>query len=159
MRTSSLITCLLISFSSFSQISTVEEDDNSDLIGQILLYTATGANGTATLRTASIIDGKQYYYLGWQNQDYQTITDIASIMFHATPDEMDSLFETFKTILKTGKKQTLNLGDKVLTVSKLGKNTIWFYTSDGFFDCNAAQLHMLFGKKFDKKQWKSFLKS
>ena len=94
-----------------------------------------------------------------QNQDYFTITDIASIMFHATPDEMDSLFEMFKTILKTGEKQTLNLGDKRLTVSRIGKDTIWFYTSDGFFDCNAAALHALFGKSWNKKAWKACLKS
>ena len=94
-----------------------------------------------------------------QNQDYSTITDIASIMFHATPDEMDSLFEMFKTILKTGEKQTLNLGDKRLSVSRIAKDTIWFYTSDGFFDCNAAALHALFGKPWNKKEWKSFLKS
>ncbi|MDA8871208.1 hypothetical protein N9H89_00890 [Flavobacteriaceae bacterium] len=159
MKITPLIISLLISLSSFSQISTVEKQDESKTIGQINLYNSTGLNGTATFQMASIIDGKQYYYLGWQNQDYSTITDIASIMFHATPNEIDSLFDMFKTILKTGEKQTLNLGDKRLTVSRIAKDTIWFYTSDGFFDCNAAALHALFGKPWNKKQWKSFLKS
>lgn len=59
-----LITIVFISTASFSQISTVEKEDESKTIGQINLYDSTGLNGTATLKMASIIDGKQYYYLG-----------------------------------------------------------------------------------------------
>lgn len=154
-----LLLFFIFSSKTFAQISEVDTSNENETIGEIALYSATQMNGSATLKKMRVIDGKQYYYLGWQNQKYKTITDIVSLSFHATPKELDALFEMLAEVIKTGNEKTINLGSQRVVLSRIGKNMIFFFTSDGYFDCNAAALHKLFGKQWDKKAWKAYLKS
>ena len=159
MKIKTLLLFILISANAFSQIAEVSPSDSPVIIGEVDIFGASGINGSAVLQEMGIIDGKQYYYLGFQNQEYKTITDITSVSFHATKDELDTLFEMLKSVFKSGQEKVINLGDSKITLSLLSKNLLWFYTSDGHFNCTPAGLHKLFGKQWDKKAWKAYLKS
>ena len=76
------------------------------------------------------IGDKDYVWLGYQNQEYQSISDIKSVMFAATEEDLDGLFGILKDIIKTDKDQEIKLGTNyILNASKFSDNSIFMYLS------------------------------
>ena len=156
-----LLLLFLISFSSYSQVSVGEKEAEDIIVGSVKLY----PKGSAELKIIDEIDGKNLYYLGYQNQDYSQIISIESVVFTATKEDIDGLFDILKMVLKNGEKKTVNLGENfVVKASKIGKDDIFFWIMEGSrkngnFSISTQGLYSLFGKQFNKKEWKAFLKS
>jgi len=156
-----LIIVLFITAPVFAQIEVGKEKKEDKLIGEAPL-----SNGSATMMIlGEKIDDKDYVWLGYQNQEYKSISDIKSVMFAATEKDLDGLFGILKSIFKTDKDQEIKLGTiHLLNASKLGDDSIFLYfyngsKKNGYFSLSPIGLHKLFGKEFDKKEWKEYLKS
>ena len=156
-----LIAVLFISAPVFAQIEVAKEKKEDKIIGEAYL-----PNGSATMKMlGEKIGDKDYVWLGFQNQEYQSISDIKSVMFAATEEDLDGLFDILKEIIKTDKEQEIKLGTNyILNASKFSDSSIFMYffkgsRKNGYFTLSPSGLHQLFGKEFDKKEWKQYLKS
>jgi hypothetical protein len=147
----------------YSQIEVVDKSAENNLeenlIGMVSQYSPGQYIGAAYLAKLKVIDGKQYYYLSWQNQKYTTIEDRISVTFFATEQELDGLFDAFKSVFKKGSKSELKVGDSSFYLELFSKQALYISTKDGYFLVNPAGLHKLFGKTWNKKSWKAYLKS
>lgn len=102
------------------------------------------------------------YTIRYHNAEYRTITDYQSLSFKASEDDIDYLFNEILKAYKTDEPMTIRLGEqevmfkrfmkKSMSVSPMGQGAV------GFFYIDAQRLHNLFGKPFDKKAWKNYLK-
>lgn len=113
-----IVFSLSFHFLRFKRLSLPEDK----LIGNVSL-----SNGSVTMKIlAEKIGGKDYVYLGYQNQEYKSITDIKSVIFAATEEDLDGLFSVLKDIIKTDKDQEIKLGtDYMLSASKFSNSSIW----------------------------------
>ena len=148
----------------YGQIQVVEESEKNsyeeNLIGQVNQFDFGGVFiGIASLSKLKVIDGKQYYYMSWQNQEYSTIDDRVSVTFYASEQELDGLFDIFKSVFKNNSDKEVNVGDENFYLKRFSKKTLYIRTKDGWFTVNPAALHALFGKGWDKKEWKNYLNS
>ena len=118
----SLIIVLFITAPVFAQIEVVKEKKQDKLIGEAPL-----SKGSVTMKMlGEKIGDKDYVWLGYQNQEYQSISDIKSVMFAATEEDLDGLFGILKDIIKTDKDQEIKLGTNyILNASKFSDNSIF----------------------------------
>ena len=161
MKKALTLALLFITSSAFAQIEVQKEKPKDRLIGEVQL-----PNGRVAMKVlAEKIGGKDYVYLGYQNQEYKSITDIKSAMFSATDEDLDGLFGILKEVIKTDKDKEIKLGTNyLLNASKFSDSSIFMYfykgsIKHGYFTLSPAGLHRLFGKEFNKKEWKAYLKS
>ena len=108
------------------------------------------------------VDNKDYYVLSYKNAEYQTIFDIHSIGFYATEAELEYLFNELKKGFKSKEELKLNIGKTTIMFRKFMKSNIYISNLDGsgsWFSIPPNLFYELFGKKYDKKEFKSYLKS
>jgi len=155
---------LLFAASSFAQIGEAEKKSESVTIGEVNLleYGIIGdLNGRASLNKSDTEneEGKAYYTIAFQNQEYKTITDIKVNGFFADQEDLNYLFDEMVKVLKTGQEVEIMLGKRKITLSRLmgGKKGTLVYWADGgsHFYLSDQQLYVLFGKGNDwkKDEW------
>jgi hypothetical protein len=100
-------------------------------------------------------EGTNRYLWLFNNLKYQTITDIKSIDFTATEEEINGLYSMLKKQLdaEKGSEKELELGKSIVkftTVRAVGVSSlsIWVYQGSvsSYFLVNSKQLDKLFGK-------------
>jgi hypothetical protein len=133
--------------------------DEKQEIGSVNLWNAMGTvNGKAKLTKAY---GK--YLLSFQDQNFQKISKIIIVEFTATDEELDYLFNELKSAFKSSNEEfRIEVGNATLIYNMYRKKEMKITAilkngEKGYFGTNAAALHILFGKKWDKKAWKNYL--
>ena len=69
-----------------------------------------------------------------------------------------------KMVFKLGKSEikVIPVGDSKFVITKVNSNEILISIDgqkNGYFNVTPAGLHFLFGKRWNKKEWKAYLKS
>lgn len=152
---------LLLPIMCFGQIGASSSvSDEIIEIGSINLYNAMGTvNGKAKLTKANDND----YLLSFQDQDFQQISNIVIVEFSANSDELDYLFNELKKTFKSPNEEfRISVGNSTLLYKLYRKKEMQITAlldngKSGYFTLNGAALHILFGKKWNKKEWKKYL--
>ena len=133
--------------------------DEKQEIGSINLVNAIGTfNGKAKLTKAY---GK--YLLSFQDQSFQKISKIVIVEFSASEEEFNYLFDELKSTFKSSKEEfRIEVGNATLVYNLYRKKEMKITAmlkngEKGYFTTNAAALHILFGKEWNKKEWKNYL--
>ncbi|WP_242120947.1 hypothetical protein [Aestuariivivens sediminicola] len=98
-------------------------------------------------------EDKNYYFLNFQNNEYPNITDIKSVDFYATPEELDYLYDFLMSCFEDKELHTIDVGDQTLVVKKTAMSiriTVDFNEEpepSGWTYLSKRQLQRLFGKK------------
>lgn len=154
---------LVLPLFSFGQIGKSSSlSDEKQEVGSVNLVNAIGTfNGKAKLTKAY---GK--YLISFQDQNYQKISKIVIVEFSATEEELNYLFDELKSTFKSFNKEEfrIEVGNATLIYNLYRKKEMKITAilksgEKGYFTTNAAALHILFGKKWDKKVWKNYLNS
>lgn len=143
---------VLVSMSVSAQIREVEKSKYVE-IGKIQ------PGGVAFLTSLSVMQdpssgGTNSYLWMYSNAKYTTITDIKSISFTATDEELNGLYELMKAQMSAekGTEKSLVLGKSNITfktIRALGVSSLTIYDltgGGGFFYLSSRQLDKLFGK-------------
>lgn len=155
-----LLLFLLLPVLGFGQIGKSSSlSDEKQEIGSVNLWNAMGTvNGKAKLTKAY---GK--YFLSFQDQNFQKLSKIVIVEFSATDEELDYLFNELKSTFKTYNEEfRIEVGNATLVYNLYRKKEMKIFAilkngEKGYFNTNAAALHILFGKEWDKKEWKKYL--
>ena len=143
----------------FGQIGKINDNQlpETTLIGEV-----TNPIGFIASLKKSVIDGDNFYMLSFRNFEYQYLVDAEVLSFNATDDEIEYLFLELKKGFKSKSLITLDVGKSKLMFKQYinKKNLIITVSGDasGFFSLSGKQLHTLFNKPFNKKEFKEFLK-
>ena len=132
--------------------------ESFETIGEVDLFGGVGStiNGSASLLK---ISGKDEYVLTFQDQSFKAINASISIRFLATEKELDFLFDELKSCYLSPKEEySLAIGEDLLMFSNPNSNVIHISSREGYFFTTAAGLYILFGKEWNRKDFKSFLK-
>lgn len=161
MKIFSLITALFFSLTSFTygQIGKKQSLDASiELVGEVVLYGGQGytINGKASI---SRLLNENKFVLTFQNQDYKLIDKVASITFFGSNNDLDYLFNELRSCFKSPKEVfNIKVGEFDLQFSNHRGNEIIVTTEQGHFLTTAAGLYALFGKKWNKQEFKNYIK-
>ena len=155
-----LVVLLIAPVLGFGQIGKSSSlSDEKQEIGSINLVNAIGTfNGKAKLTKAY---GK--YLLSFQDQSFQKISKIVIVEFSASEEEFNYLFDELKSTFKSSKEEfRIEVGNATLVYNLYRKKEMKITAmlkngEKGYFTTNAAALHILFGKKWNKKDWKNYL--
>ena len=154
-----LLLLLLLPVLGFGQIGKINDNQlpETTLIGEV-----TNPIGFIASLKKSVIDGDNFYMLSFRNFEYQYLVDAEVLSFNATDDEIEYLFLELKKGFKSKSLITLDVGKSKLMFKQYinKKNLIITVSGDasGFFSLSGKQLHTLFNKPFNKKEFKEFLK-
>jgi hypothetical protein len=147
-----LIALCFVSLSGFAQIKDVSSDEPKlEEIGKVGGGVSAFLSSLSVLRDAS---GTNTYSWKYNNFKYTTITDIKSIVFTATEEELESLYKILKTQMSAekGAEKKLVLGKQTInftTTKNLGVVSLVITDlSDGggYFMLTNKQLDKVFGK-------------
>jgi hypothetical protein len=149
---------------SYAQINIISNDSVGEHIGLHIIYFLGRENGGVSLSKLSIIYGKEFLQLIWTNKDYDKIEEKTLVTFPSTSDDINILFETFKKVIKTQKIINFELAGNIVTIkpSSVKDEVIFLYTFNKkikYFYINAIGIYELFGKAWNKDEWKEFLES
>ena len=103
------------------------------------------------------------YLLSFQDQSFQKISKIVIVEFSASEEEFNYLFDELKSTFKSSKEEfRIEVGNATLVYNLYRKKEMKITAmlkngEKGYFTTNAAALHILFGKKWNKKEWKNYL--
>lgn len=154
-----LLLILLLPVFGFGQIGKINDNQlpETTLIGEV-----TNPIGFIASLKKSVIDGDNFYMLSFRNFEYQYLVDAEVLSFNATDDEIEYLFLELKKGFKSKSLITLDVGKSKLMFKQYinKKNLIIKVSGDasGFFSLSGKQLHTLFNKPFNKKEFNEFLK-
>ena len=149
MRTIILSLIALLSFTfSNAQIGEAKTLTSYETVGKL-----TNPYKYVELQKADF-DGTTMYMLSYQNLEYQEITDIASISFEATNEELDYLYDELMkgtAMKKNDPEVSLNIGDGTLFISRAAAGQVrLMYKEDGvpfkWTWMSKGQLRKVFGK-------------
>lgn len=155
-----IIIALLIPLLSMGQITEAEPTELSTRIGA-RLFTFNGVViGAVALDKLPIENGEQYHSLNWTNDRYDENGSRTSIKFKSTSEDIESLFNIMRRVIKTGEGKNIKLQDKVVTIEPFTKNILMFKTEVDdkmkYFFLKPRGIYALFGKTFNKKDWNKF---
>ena len=154
-----LLLLLIAPVLGFGQIGKINDNQlpETTLIGEV-----TNPVGFIASLKKSVIDGDNFYMLSFRNFEYQYLVDAEVLSFNATNDEIEYLFLELKKGFKSKSPVTLDIGKSKIMFKQYisNKNLIITVSGDanGFFSLTGKQLHTLFNKPFNKKEFKEFLK-
>ncbi len=141
-----IIIILLLAFltaPSFAQIGEAPKDES------ILVGRAMNSPASPTLRYWNTSNGK-YYSLMYDNKKY-TITDLKSILFYATDEELEQLYQFLKAGFDGGDIKSVSVGEGSISVGKVGGQIMLFIyergEAEGQTYLNKKGLDKLFGKR------------
>lgn len=165
MRLSLTVLALFFTVSLTAQIgkgtSAKQENENTGkvVIGQCISL----GNVMAELQRFNTVkdsENRTLHILLYRNSEYSYITDFKALNFYASSDDIDYLFNELTLALKNQEERSITLGDDKLTYQPFMKKNLafWAQKEGGIHYLTPQDLHALFGKKFDKKTWKAFLK-
>jgi hypothetical protein len=107
-----------------------------------------------------LVSEKKNYTIYYANAEYKYIYDGDSVSFEATEDEIKYLFDELKSMFKGGESKTITLGYQQVRLTYIRNNLIRFSRIGGGYNyINAKDLHALFAIYFNKKAWRTYLKS
>ena len=100
----------------------------------------------------------------WANKDYDKEEEKTLVTFPSTSDDISNLFETFKKVIKTQKIKIFELGDNIVTIkpSSVKDEVIFFFAHNKkikYFYINIIGIYELFGKTWNRDEWKEYLKT
>ncbi len=154
-----LLLLLIAPVLGYGQIGKINDNQlpETTLIGEV-----TNPLGFIASLKKSVIDGDNFYMLSFRNFEYQYLVDAEVLSFNATNDEIEYLFLELKKGFKSKSYVTLDIGKSKIMFKQYvsNKNLIITVSGDanGFFSLTGKQLHTLFNKPFNKKEFKEFLK-
>ena len=176
-----LITVLLISVSTYAQLSVSKPAKKDSIVGKVMLK-----NGSASFHTLKKSDwndyvsslskrkrekmiGKTYYQLQFQNQEYYYASDRYHVRFTASESDMDDLFNFLRSFIKNGKSESRNftIGSSStpakFSVANFGGEEATIYYANyegnvGYFSVNITGLYELFGKEYIQSEQEAYLK-
>jgi hypothetical protein len=144
---------LLISTASFAQIQIKSE---TETIKRVLIGKYKTSSVNIGEMNYSILDQDTLIVITYKNEKYQTLNDYKSIIFKATPIELNSVYELMKSFWneenkgnKEYKKEVM-LGKTNVSISKtkiFGIKCISLFTAEGYFTMTVKNIDELFGKK------------
>ena len=153
-----IIVLLVIPFISLAQIGKTEKaNEGYATIGKAEWY----GFWYAELKKTNI-GNKDFYMLSYRNAEYQTVVDTHNIGFNATESELEYLFNELKKGFKSDEELKLNIGETTIMFKKYMKSNIYIANLDGsgsWFSVPPNLFYELFGKEYNKKEFKLFLKS
>lgn len=161
MKIFTLITALFFTLTSltYGQIGKkLSLDASIELVGEVDLYGGQGytINGKASVYR---ILSENKFVLSFQNQDFKVIDKIASIPFLGTYNDLDYLFKELRSCFKSPKEVfNIKVGEFDVQFSNHRGNEILVTTEQGYFSTTAAGLYSLFGKKWNKQEFRNYLK-
>ena len=149
---------------SYTQININSNDSFGDHIGLHIIYFLGRENGGVSLGKLPNINGKEFHQLIWANKDYDKEEEKTLVTFPSTSDDISNLFETFKKVIKTQKIKIFELGDNIVTIkpSSVKDEVIFHFTHNKkikYFYINIIGVYELFGKTWNRDEWKEYLKS
>jgi hypothetical protein len=151
----------LVSFNlSYSQIGKKENvNEVLELVGEIDLFGGNGSTINGQSRIHKVLkQGK--FILSFQNQDFKVTDNVVSITFNGDDNDLNYLFEELRSCFKTPKEKFfITVGDETLEFSNTNSNIIQIVSQDGYFFTTSGGLYILFGKEWNKKDFKEYLKS
>ena len=157
----SLILLFLIPILGYGQIgeSTIAFEKVVE-IGSLWIVNAAGTfNGKVKLTKTNDKD----YLLSFQDQNFQEISNVVVVKFSATLDELDYLFNELKKTFKSPNEEfKISIGNSILIYDLYRKKEIKITAlmesgRTSYFTAGARGLHILFGKEWNKKEWKNYL--
>ena len=148
----------------FGQTIKVTNDVLGKQIGLHFIYYHGRITGGVSLNKLPNVNGKEYYAFVWSNSEYDKKEEKTTLRFQSTSEEIDTLFETFKRVIKTKELKELRLEDKTVIIkpSAFNEDVYFVYEVAGltkYFFIKAIGIYELFGKTFDKKEWEEYLKN
>ena len=149
---------------SFAQISITSNDSLGEHIGLHIIYYLGRVNGGVSLGKLPNINGKEFHQLIWTNSDYDKVEERTLFTFQSTSDDINNLFQMFKEVIKTQKTKIFKLDGKLVTIkpSSINDEVIFLYElneENKYFNINAIGIYELFGKTWNRKEWKEYLKT
>ena len=145
------ILSMTITTQCFSQIEVNRESSKDVIVGQVkngaylhsqLMYTVNGEKDTT-------------YAIFFRNAKYETLSDFQYVTFTNDGGTLDTLYNILKSFFTEEHKKDkdykveFKLGKDDVTVENftmLGKTSVMFWTSKGYFYINDKQVDKLFGK-------------
>lgn len=114
-------------------------------------YYEVGGYGSNKLEY-SIKDGIKNYILIYKNQEFAQISDMKSISFTATDEELEYLYQELKSMQSLESEKFLEIGNESIVVKPMSMKWINVYVNqasglNGFFSLSPKQLDKLFGKR------------
>ena len=148
----------------YAQITKVHNDSSGEHIGLHIIYYLGRVNGGVSLGKLPNIDGKEFHQLIWTNSDYDKVEERTLFTFQSTSDDINNLFQMFKDVIKTQKTKIFKLDGKLVTIkpSSINDEVIFLYElneENKYFNINAIGIYELFGKTWNRKEWKKYLKT
>jgi hypothetical protein len=145
MKKTLLLSTLLISIFSFSQIQKFEVP-KSITIGKVKSAGTFLADLTYTIE-----DGDTTYRISYNNAEYSHITDIQSVSFSSEGNTLNELYDLFiSTINKPKDEQaTFKLGSQMVgltSMRQLGIKVLLISPEKGYFMVTEKQINKLFNK-------------
>jgi hypothetical protein len=137
---------------SFAQISITSNDSLGEHIGLHIIYYLGRVNGGVSLGKLPNIDGKEFHQLIWTNSDYDKVEERTLFTFQSTSDDINNLFQMFKLDGKLVTIKPSSINDEVIFLYELNEE-------NKYFNINAIGIYELFGKTWNRKEWKKYLKT
>lgn len=167
MKSTLTIIVLFFTINLSAQIErSASEDRKNKEIGKLIIGERLDQNGQVRaqlVKYSKIEDelGKKMYTLLFRNAKYKKVIDLKSVSFYATDNDLDLLFDEFALALKNQEKRSIKLGNETLYYEPFVKINLIISAQNagGFFYITDIDLHNLFGKTYNKKTWKKYLKS
>ena len=149
---------------SYAQININSNDSIGEHIGLHIIYYLGRVNGGVSLGKLPNIDGKEFHQLIWTNSDYDKVEERTLFTFHSTSDDINNLFQMFKEVIKTQKTKIFKLDGKLVTIkpSSINDEVIFLFAFNKkikYFYINIIGIYELFGKTWNRDEWKEYLKS
>ena len=153
----------LIPVFTYAQITKVPNDNLGEHIGLHIIYFLGRVNGGVSFGKLPDVNRREYHQLIWTNRDYDKEEERTILTFQSTSDDINNLFEFFKEVIKTQKTKIFKLDDNVITIkpSPINDEVIFLYElneENKYFYINAIGIYELFGKTWNIKEWKEYLK-
>ncbi|TVZ14013.1 hypothetical protein [Maribacter sp. MAR_2009_72] len=140
---------LILSSISFAQICNTQIYKEPVLIGR-------AGKSKLSYPVLELIKGKNanVYAITYQNAKYE-FTDLKTITFTASDDELDLLYSFFEEGLYSDKDRSIDIGSNKINTSLYRKGFEMIFVShsdgtEGYFMLNPKQLRLLFDKTVEK---------
>jgi hypothetical protein len=134
-----------------------------ELVGEINLFGGVGSTVNGKSKIYKILNENQFI-LTYQDQNYQVVESIVSIPFKGDDSDLDYLFNELRSCYKTpNKTYNISVGEHELEFSNTRSNIIQITSVnngvESYFFTTSGGLYILFGKKWNKKEFKDYLKN
>lgn len=156
-----IIIAFIIPLLSMGQITEADETELATQIGTHIIIFNGSIKGGVSLNKLPLENGEEYHSLIWTNNEYDINGSRTVLKFKSSSADIESLFDMMRKVIKSNQGKNIKLQDQLVTLKPSSfKDEIYFIAEvDGtnrFFYIKAKGLYELFGKTWNKKDWKNF---